>query len=251
MAFTPAFPALLNQIDEHSAMLRHAIATAPDPHATVPSCPDWQLPDLLAHLTVVQRFWTAAVTAGPGFVPIRIKPDTDLSPEQALAASAEATSALLKALREAGPRRPCWTWWQEADAPQDTGAAARHQVQEAAVHAYDAQLAVGTPQPVAPAVAIDGIDEFLALSWGTATDWQHGPARIRLRTDDGPSWLAEITASGPKRLAPDEDPVALELTAPASELLLTLHRRHPPTAVRVTGDDPTLLPHLLIWPRLG
>ncbi|MGW4378781.1 maleylpyruvate isomerase N-terminal domain-containing protein [Kitasatospora sp. NPDC004531] len=251
MAFTPAFPALLNQIDEHSALLRQTVATAPDPEAVVPSCPDWRLPDLLAHLAVVQRFWTAVIAAGPGFVPSRLKPETGLSPERALARSAEATSELLAALREAGPQRPCWTWWRGADAPQDAGAAARHQVQEAAVHAYDAQLAVGAPQSVAEAVAIDGIDEFLALSWGTAGRWTHGPARVRLRTEEGPGWLVELTAGGAKPIAPDEDPVTLELAAPASELLLILHRRRPPAAVRTTGDDPSLLPHLLAWPRLG
>ncbi|OKJ05583.1 maleylpyruvate isomerase N-terminal domain-containing protein [Kitasatospora sp. CB01950] len=251
MALTLAFPALLAQIDEHSAALRRTVAAAPDPRAVVPSCPGWRLPDLLEHVTVVQRFWTSAVTAGAGFVPSRPELETGLSAEQELARSAETTADLLKALRAAGPDGPCWTWWPGTDAPQTTGAAARHQVQEVAVHAHDAQLAVGAPQSVVEEVALDGIDEFLVLSWGTADHWTHGPARVRLRTDEGPTWLVELTADGAKALAPDEDPVALELAGPASELLLTLHRRRPPTAVRTTGADPALLPLLLDWPRLG
>jgi len=251
MAFTPAFSTLLDQIEEHSATLRRTVATAPDPLAAVPSCPDWQLPDLIAHLTVVHRFWTAAVTAGPGFVPTAVEPESGLSPEQALARSEEATAAMLTALRKSGPQQPCWTWWPGTGAPQDTGAVARHQVQEAAVHTYDAQLAVGAPLPVAEPVAVDGIDEFLTLSWGTAGPWPHAPARVRLRTDEGPSWLAELTSAGVQPIAPDDGPVTLELAAPASELLLALHRRRPPAAVRVGGDDPSLLAGLLAWPRLG
>ncbi|MFD8597974.1 maleylpyruvate isomerase N-terminal domain-containing protein [Kitasatospora sp. NPDC059646] len=250
MASTPAFPDLLDLIEERSAALRHAVATAPDPRTTVPTCPDWHLPDLLAHLTVVHRFWTAAVLAGAEFVPAPPEADGDLPAAEALARSAEATSALLAALREAGPDRPCWTWWQSSGSPNDSGAIARHQVQEAAVHAYDAQLAAGAPLPVPGAVALDGIDEFLALSWGTADPWPHAPARIRLRTDEGRTWQAELTADGPRPLAPDTEPVALELMAPASELLLTLHRRRPAAAVRSTGD-PALLAVLLAWPRLG
>ncbi|KDN81121.1 maleylpyruvate isomerase N-terminal domain-containing protein [Kitasatospora cheerisanensis] len=250
MATTPAFPDLLDLIEERSAALRHAVATAPAPEATVPTCPDWRLPDLLAHLTVVHRFWTAAVIAGAEFVPAPPEPDGELSAAEALARSAEATSALLAALREAGPDRPCWTWWQETGAPNDSGAIARHQVQESAVHAYDAQLAAGAPLPVPGAVALDGIDEFLTLSWGTAGAWPHPPARIRLHADEGPSWLVELTADGAKPLDPDTDPVSLELAAPASELLLTLHRRRPASAVRVTGD-PAVLAVLLAWPRLG
>ncbi len=60
----------------------------------------------------------------------------------------------------------------------------------------------------------------------------------------------ELTADGAKPLDPDTDPVSLELAAPASELLLTLHRRRPASAVRVTGD-PAVLAVLLAWPRLG
>ena len=75
--------------------------------------------------------------------------------------SAESTRLLLAALGEAGPDAACWTWWPLSDAPQTAGAVARHQVQEAGVHAYDAQEAIGKPEPIPAAVAVDGVGEFL------------------------------------------------------------------------------------------
>ena len=58
-----------------------------------------------------------------------------------LAWSADATDRLILELRNAGPNRMCWTWWEASGAPMTSGAVARHQIQEAAVHAYDAQQA--------------------------------------------------------------------------------------------------------------
>ncbi|RKE23106.1 maleylpyruvate isomerase family mycothiol-dependent enzyme [Streptomyces sp. TLI_171] len=252
MASTPAFPDLLRLIDDRSATLRSTLATAPDPHARIPSCPDWTLPDLLDHLTTVHRFWTAAVTAGEAFTPVPPEPNGELPPAAALERSEEVTAALLKALDEAGPDAACWTWWQGSGRPSTAGAVARHQVQEAAVHAHDAELAAGTPRPVPEAVALDGLDEFLAVSWGTAGPWPHPPAVVGLRTTEGPAWLVELTADGLRQPADGTDRRAatLELAGPASDLLLALHRRRPAAGL-LAGGDPAVLEQLLAWPRLG
>lgn len=45
---------------------------------------------------------------------------------------------MLDAMRAAGPDRGCWTWWGNSQAPETSGAVARHQIQEIAVHTYDA-----------------------------------------------------------------------------------------------------------------
>ncbi|MFC8722669.1 DinB family protein, partial [Kitasatospora sp. NPDC057198] len=102
-----AFPDLLDLIDERSAVLRKAVAEAPDPQVRVPSCPDWTLADLLDHLAGVHLFWAAAVSAGAGFTPAPPELAEGLSLGEALARAEEATGALLAALREAGPERAC------------------------------------------------------------------------------------------------------------------------------------------------
>ncbi len=172
MPETPAFEDLLALVEDRSAALRKSVAGSPDPDVRVPSCPDWSLRDLVEHLTGVHRFWAAAVAAGPSEHPPALAPASDTLSADLLTRSATATQELIAALRAAGPAMGCWTWWGDSDAPMTSGAVARHQVQEAAVHAFDAQLATGTPQPVPAIVALDGIAEFIGVSHGTA-----GPGR--------------------------------------------------------------------------
>jgi uncharacterized protein (TIGR03083 family) len=175
----PAFTDLLTLIGDRSAALRTAAASA-DADARVPGCPDWSVHDLVAHLGEVQRFWAAAVAAGPSAGPPDDEQVADRTPTgELLAWFTGSTEALLTALREAGPDRGCWTWWESSGAPMTAAAVARHQVQEAAVHARDAQQAAGRPEPLPSAVAADGLDEFLTVLLASSGPWPHRPARVR------------------------------------------------------------------------
>ncbi|MFD7290376.1 maleylpyruvate isomerase family mycothiol-dependent enzyme [Streptomyces sp. NPDC059863] len=167
MTQTPSFDELLSLIEDRSAALREAVAAASDLAIRVPSCPDWSLRDLIAHLAEVQNFWAAAVAAGPSERP----PAVAEVPVESLAA----TEALVVALRESGPESGCWAWWGASGSPMTAGAVARRQVQEAAVHAFDAQLAVGIPRPVPSAIALDGIAEFISVIHGSSGVWPHDP----------------------------------------------------------------------------
>ncbi|MGN9820305.1 maleylpyruvate isomerase family mycothiol-dependent enzyme [Streptomyces sp. SD11] len=253
MTQTPAFEDLLVLIEDRSAALRGSVAGSPDPDVRVPSCPDWSLRDLVEHVTEVHRFWAAAVAAGPSEKPPAVPPNimsADDTPADLLTRSAAATEELIAALRAAGPAVDCWTWWGDSDVPQNSGAVARHQVQEAAVHAFDAQLAAGTPLPVPAVVALDGIAEFIGVSHGTAGPWPHDPTRIALHATEGRSWVIDVTESG-SRLAPhDRHETDAALQGSASELLLTLHGRLPLETLRTEGDR-TTLQTLLNWPDLN
>lgn len=123
----------LDQISEHSAAVRAAVASAGDTELRVPDCPDWNLRDLVVHVGEVQRSWAGQVRRADAEVP----PVDDL-----LERSATSPEVLIDALREAGPDAPCWTWWEDSDAPSNAGAVARHQVQEAALQAWDAKSAI-------------------------------------------------------------------------------------------------------------
>jgi uncharacterized protein (TIGR03083 family) len=249
MPETPALEDLLALVEDRSAALRESVAGSPDPDVRVPSCPDWSLRDLVEHLTEVHRFWAAAVAVGPSEHPPTLAPAKDTVSADLLTQSAAATQELIAALRAAGPAMGCWTWWGDSGVPMTSGAVARHQVQEAAVHAFDAQLATGAPQPVPAIVALDGIAEFIGISHGTAGPWPYEPARIGLHTAEGESWLLDLKAPGSRLLDGQPEKVA-DLHGSASNLLLALHRRLPLDGLRSQGDR-AALENFLSWPDLG
>ncbi|MFE4023929.1 maleylpyruvate isomerase family mycothiol-dependent enzyme [Streptomyces sp. NPDC059101] len=249
MTQTPAFEDLLALVQDRSAALRSSVAGSPDLDVRVPSCPDWSLRDLVEHLTQVHRFWAAAVLAGPSEKPPTVAPTDDTLSADLLAGSAAATRELIAALRAAGPAAGCWTWWGDSDVPMTSGAVARHQVREAAVHAFDAQLATGTPLPIPAVVALDGIAEFIGVGHGTAGPWPHEPVRIGLHAAEGESWLVDLTASG-SHVIDGQHETAADLHGSVSNLLLTLHGRLPLDSLRSEGDR-AALENFLCWPDLG
>ncbi|MFF5860238.1 maleylpyruvate isomerase N-terminal domain-containing protein [Streptomyces sp. NPDC012751] len=246
MRTTLDFPELLRLIDERSAALRAVAAAASSPDEQVPTCPGWTLFDLVRHLGEGHRRWAATVAAGPADTRVSVPPDAEAVPrarEALLAWSAESTRRLLDALREGGPDRGCWTWWGTSQSPRTSGAVARHQVQEAAVHTYDAQITVGAAQPLPDEVALDGVDEFLSTCCATTSPWPHEPAAVDFHATEGLSWRLSLSADGARatRLpAPDdpagEGPAAAAARGTAGELVLTLYGRIPVDSLKLDGD---------------
>jgi uncharacterized protein (TIGR03083 family) len=234
MSVTPPYAELLTLIEGRSDALRVAAGAAPDRDARVPGCPDWTLTDLLDHVSGVQRFWAAAVRAADPSGPPRV--DDRAPAGDPVTWSAEATRDLLAALADAGPDTPCWAWWGPSGRPLTVGAVARHQVQEAAVHAYDAQETIGSPEPLPAAVAVDGVEEFLAVVLASHGAWPGRPARLLLSAVEGPRWTVDLSPSG-VTLDPAAagDPV-VTAHGTASELVLALYERVPWTSLRVDGD---------------
>ncbi|MFE7168342.1 maleylpyruvate isomerase family mycothiol-dependent enzyme [Streptomyces sp. NPDC057616] len=251
MAKTLEFPVLLRLIDERSVAFRAAVSSAPGLDAPVPTCPGWTLFDLAQHLGGVHRRWSAVVAAGPAATrPAGTGPDAaPAAPrerEALLAWSAESTQQLLNTLREAGPDRGCWTWWGASDSPQTSGAVARHQVQEAAVHTYDAQLTAGAPQPLPDEVALDGVDEFLSTCCVTTSTWPHEAAVVDYHATEGRSWRLALSADGARILALDATPATASAEGAASDLVLTLYGRIPVESLKLDGD-PHVFGRLQAW----
>jgi len=250
---TLSFSAALASIEDRSAALRTAAAAAGMP-TQVPGCPEWTVADLVAHLGVVQLFWAADVAAGPASGP----PDEDAVPDREpqgdlLEWSADATARLLAALTDAGPDRMCWTWWEEAAvAPNTAAAVARHQVQEAAVHAFDAQQAAGHAEPLPQPVAADGVAEFLTVELPTDGPWPYEPGTVVLETGPGGTWLVSLGPEGVHVLeggAHGHAHRAATVTADPSDMVLSFYRRDIGHELGVDGD-PDLVPQLLAWPNL-
>lgn len=239
---TLEFPVLLRLIDERATAFRAAVAAAADLTLPVPSCPDWTLLDLVRHLGGVHRRWAAIVTAGPADAPPE-RPAIDAPEERGglLAWSAESTRLLLDALRDAGPERGCWAWWVGSQSPHTSGAVARHQVQEAMVHTYDAQLTIGAPQPLPDEAALDGVDEFLSTCCAGTDPWPFAPATAEYHVTEGRSWRLSMSAEGVRvtRLdatAAPEDRADACGRISARELVLVLYGRLPIDAMRIDGD---------------
>lgn len=254
---TPAFADLLTLIEDRSAALRAAASDA-GLDARVPGCPDWSVRDLITHLGEVQLFWAAAVAAGQPDGP----PGEDLVGDREPGAdllgwSAAATGRLTEALREAGADRPCWAWWAESGAPLTSGAIARHQVQEAGVHAFDAQEAAGRAEPLPAVVAADGIGEFLTVGLASMGPWPNRPGAVGLAAADGTAWRVSLTPDGARATEAGElaaGPAGTEqqpdawLRGTASDLVLALYGRHTDRGVATEGDR-ELAAAMLSWPE--
>lgn len=246
MEQTLAFTDLLRLIDERAATFRATIAAAPSLDVPVPTCPEWTLADLTRHLGHGRRRWAVTVTAGPADAPPDPStwqhPPAPTSRDALLAWQAAATQELLDALRRTGPDQPCWTWWGDSQTPQTTGAVARHQLHEVAVHTYDAQLAAGHPQPLPHTVALDGVEDFLLTCCATRTAWPHEPVAVDYHTTEGPSWRLRLDTDGartqrlPSGEPADTDPAAAAAIGTASDIVLVLYGRNPVDALELHGD---------------
>lgn len=217
----------LAAIEGHSAGL--AESARGHLEAPVKGCPGWSVADLVAHVTEVQWFWATIAEdrlsepADEGRRPPRA-PDAEL-----LDALQAQTAHLLRALRGADPKTPVWTW---ASAQQNVAFITRHQVQEAAVHHWDAADAAGRPIVIEPAVAVDSIEEFLAFSVSSDDDPADPPrpslgGRLGLRcTDVSRAWtLSDGRAPGTVRFQGGLADGVPAVSGTASDLLLWLYRR--------------------------
>ncbi|MEU3466113.1 maleylpyruvate isomerase N-terminal domain-containing protein [Streptomyces sp. NPDC006733] len=247
------FPQVLRLIEDRSAAFRAAIGSAPDLDVQVPTCPDWTLRELAQHLGDGRRRQAAVVAAGPGAEPpARTDPKgapTAPRDREALDAwLAESTELMLDALREAGPDRGCWTWWGRSQAPETSGAVARHQIQEIAVHTYDVQLLQGAAEPLPTDVAVEGVDEFLTTVAATSVPWPFKPATIDLHATEGRSWRLTLDADGVRcdDLAADAEPGDLAMRGAASELVLYFYDRLPLDVLETTGDTEPM-DQLAVW----
>ncbi|WP_433307360.1 maleylpyruvate isomerase family mycothiol-dependent enzyme [Actinoplanes sp. CA-030573] len=250
---TLEFPELLRLIDERSAEFRRTVASAPSLEVPVPTCPGWTLFDLAQHVGLGRRKAAAIVAAGPADAP----PDPSAwddgagaprEREALLAWLSESIDRLASTLREAGPDRGCWTWWGDSQSPQTAGGVARHQVQEVAVHTYDAQLTVGAPRPLPDEVALDGVEEFLSTCCSTDVPWPHEPADVDYHATEGRSWRLRLSGDGARvdRLVSPAAGADAAVWGSAHDLVLLLYGRMSLDAAKLEGDR-RILERLIAW----
>jgi uncharacterized protein (TIGR03083 family) len=223
----------LDAITSESRALADAAGGA-DLDAQVPSCPDWTLAKLVAHVGEVQQWARIIVEQRPSERISRrtlpaAPPGSELIPwfrEQA--------PKLVAALAATDPSTPMWTFTDD----QTARFWFRRQAHEVAVHRWDAELTTGDPSPIDAELAADGVDEWLGLlPFGGVRDGLSGNGEtVHLHcTDTEGEWVVTLTADGPstKRTHEKSD---VAVRGAASDLDLFVLGRVEPSVFEVFGD---------------
>ena len=124
----------------------------------VPTCPGWSIADLVEHTGIIHR-WAAEMVRQLSAERLdRERMDVPVPPPEARADwLADGAGEVVAAFRAADPDAPMWAW----GADQHARFWPRRMLHETTVHRADAELALGREPVIEPAVAVDGVDEFL------------------------------------------------------------------------------------------
>jgi uncharacterized protein (TIGR03083 family) len=223
--------------------------------AAVPSCPSWQVKDLLRHTGYIHRWAARHITESPREI-IDGPPETEILRGGAPDADLldwfrTGHAALVGTLARADPAVECATFMP---APSPLAFWTRRQAHETAIHHADAELAAGAAPEYPAGFAADGIDELI-MGFGQRRKYQPQPGSASsagllrvIATDTSDAWSIEAcegllqpryeTGAAPAGGAG----AACTVSGPASGLYLFLWNRADAVAadVTVTGD-PALL----------
>jgi uncharacterized protein (TIGR03083 family) len=216
----------------------YAAADKADPTLGVPSCPGWDIADLVWHLGEVHWFWATDIELG-ATEPDQIEKDKPARPSgypELIAFGRSQVDHLISVLEATPDDVPVWTWALQDDL-HSVGFIRRHQVQEAAVHRWDMQNAAtqDPPDPIDPEAASDSIDELFVstLPWGV-NQKKPLPGTVHLHcTDIDGEWF--IHPQGKVERIHAKGDVALR--GAASDLLLALFTRIDLDTIDVVGDE--------------
>ncbi|MFF7228334.1 maleylpyruvate isomerase family mycothiol-dependent enzyme [Streptomyces sioyaensis] len=219
--------------------------------ATVPSCPDWNLAQLLHHLGEAHRWVEEIVRTRadrpPPDTALRVLPrDTTRSPAEVADWLTEGAELLAATLRATNPDSRIWT-------PLPSGRPrffARRMAHETVIHRADATLALGADFTVGQPVALDALDEWMTLgSLPEMFDFHPdrrallGPGRtLHFHATDTPpdaaaDWLVDLTGDTLAwRRA--QEPAAVSVHGLLTDLLLLIYGRIPADrdTFEITGD---------------
>ena len=196
--------------------------------APVEHCPGWKVRDLVAHIADVQWFWADIIERGVTRYEDRRQPPGPPPGTDIVGWFSAQTKRLVDRLAMWDGRQPLWTWWGP---DQSIAFVARRQLNEVAVHAWDAANAAGAAVPIERDVAVLGLEEFAEVF---VHDLKSAAAPPPLRLDaSDTSWTTVLF--GGDRSNTTEAGTELVLRATASDLLLMLWQRRPVDDERVAA----------------
>lgn len=210
-------------------------AAARDLEAHVPTCPDWNVTQLVMHLGRHHR-WVANAVRGGGAPPDETS-DPDLRDDDLIAWSRQGWNELADLLDGMDDETPAWSW----SGDNRVGFWRRRTALETLVHRWDAEFATGRVTSLDPALSRDGVDEMMFVMITDEPETYHGPSgHIAFITTDVPgAWTLELEDGQLPMTSLRSDTAEAATTSvksTAEELLLFLWGRRGPDAVAVSGS---------------
>ncbi|MEV5978592.1 maleylpyruvate isomerase family mycothiol-dependent enzyme [Streptomyces sp. NPDC052114] len=219
---------------EGELLARAAEEAGPD--AKVPTCPGWQVRDLLRHTGMAHRWATAFVAER--HTSYRLVGELPHQDGDALVAwFREGYAGLVETLTTAPSDVECWTFLPASSA---LAFWTRRQAHETTVHRVDAESARGGPlSPIDTAFAVDGIEELLLGFHARKRSQVRSdvPRVLRVRVTDAPgerTWTVRLSEGQPVTERGATAPADCEVAGPAARLYPALWNRLP--FPEVTGD---------------
>lgn len=238
----------MDPAEHRAAIVREGAALATVPAsglgAEVRACPGWTVERLIGHTGRVHRWATSFLALGGELGEPAPGPRPPVG-EAILPWYRSALDDLVAELDRHDPSEPV----QSFAGPGDVAFWLRRQAHEIAVHRWDAEDAVtpGGATPFDPALAADGIDEWLELfvprfivdqGDGVPADLVGATLHLHCTDELAPGtgeWLLRLTAEGIElERAHAKGDVALR--GPAGDLLLAVWHRTGLDTVDVVGD---------------
>ena len=209
----------------------------------VPTCPDWTLVELASHLGWFCGLWAHVLceAADRPKTPFEDPPAGGAGAEWFASWVGEQSGYLVEMLGSLTADAPAWTW----DPNNNTaGFIARRAAHELAVHRFDVESARGAPTPIDGALAVDGIEEILAMIAARRAQGEEAGVganeTLHLHASDPDAeWTLTLTPDGP-RVERAHAKADLALRGAASDLELVLYDRPPLGPVEHFGEDAVL-----------
>ncbi|GGS21917.1 maleylpyruvate isomerase family mycothiol-dependent enzyme [Actinokineospora fastidiosa] len=189
--------AYIDQIRLHCAAMRAAAEKA-GPDAPVPTCPDWTVRDLIAHVAGLQAWLEVSLPLPPeGPAPDEPRVPSDWA--ELLDWWDERVRNVTAGLAATAPTTRTWSFVPGFGA--DAGWFARRQAHETAIHRLDAEHAAAETVPSLlfdPEFAADGIAELFELLPPAPAD-RSGTILLHA-ADAGRAWLVTLSETEPLRV---------------------------------------------------
>jgi uncharacterized protein (TIGR03083 family) len=212
-----------------------SIAAGKNLRARVPSCPEWDVAELIRHIGQVHRHKGAIVRhEGTEYPPgLELEP-APAGPEELVDWYEKGLDDLMETLSSRDPETPAWSWAGD----HRVAFWIRRMAQETAVHRWDVEAAVAEPQPIDPALSADGIDEMLeAFIPAEALPYEGEEGTVHLHCTDTPGeWTVTLRRGAVPIYEPGHSKGDAAVRGTASDLLLLVWRRVGLDRLEVHGD---------------